>query len=207
MSGRDYILWFWCSAIFSIKSGWPFLRPGLFGWHDIWWWLACFLPSVPPITLALLPDEWNSSRAELRRAASPGMGAPAKATAEALEDRFPLLVECLSGQPEQIRTSLTARFQPVKANLEFALAVAPDAAGRLLEETRNGGFEVTTGEQGALVSVYGAGLVRPDKVDELAGRLIAAAAPGQTVKIAFRDAEGLLHFAEHHSERTAATGA
>ena len=130
-----------------------------------------------------------------------------KATAEALEDRFPLLVECLSGQPEQIRTSLTARFQPVKANLEFALAVAPDAAGRLLEETRNGGFEVTTGEQGALVSVYGAGLVRPDKVDELAGRLIAAAAPGQTVKIAFRDAEGLLHFAEHHSERTAATGA
>ena len=172
-----------------------------------WWWCAYFFPFVTPIVLALLPDKWNAPRAELRRAFSAAGGAAAKAATGAFEDRFPLLVESASGQAAETQAGLTARFRTVKANLEFTVAVVQDTAARLLLEARKLGFEMATGEQGALILVYGAGLVPPNKVDQLAAWLTGAAAPGQRMRMAFRDAEGFLNFIEHRPEEAAGLGA
>jgi hypothetical protein len=179
-----------------------------FGRDDNWWWVcAYFFPFVTPIVLALLPDNPNSPHAEMRRAARESRGAPAKAATGTFEDRFPLLVECMSGQAAETQAGLRERFLKVKSNLEFTVASAPGTASRLIEEAPQRGFALSTGALGPLVWVYGAGLVPQRDVDEVANWLTAACAPGQKVKVAFRDPEGMLHLVEHHPEHAAGAGA
>ncbi len=124
-----------------------------------------------------------------------------------LAERFPLLTQCLVGQPEAARAGLQAYFQGVTANFEFLLGVNPIAVAWLLAEARNRGFVVWTGACGNTPIVYGAGLVRANALEEAGRWLALAGAPGQTLSIAFRDGERPLQLIERRIDRAAGAGA
>jgi len=167
---------------------------------DLWGIGAFFFPLITPVVLALLPEDPNSASARLRAGSGAG---PAKASQGPFEERFPLLTQCLEGQPEATRAGLRAHFQGVKANLEFLLPTTGAALPRLLTEAQQRAFAVWMGDSGNVPLVYGAGLVRQTAVEETERWLATAGAPGQKLTVAFRDAEGILRFFEHRFEQAA----
>lgn len=185
-------------AMFVVSSG----VGALVRWHanqnnrdgNLWGMGAFFLPLVTPILLALLPEDPNSGIAQLRTGSGAGR---AKAAEGSFEERFPLLTECLAGQPEVTRVGLKARFRAVKTNFEFLLPTSSEEISRLLAEAQDRGFVIWTGISGGVPLVYGAGLVRSSAVDETSRWLSSAGASGQKLAITFRDAEGILRIMEH----------
>ena len=194
-------------ALLVVSSG----VGALVRWHarqndrdgDLWGFGAFFFPLITPIVLALLPLDPYSASSQLRASSQTGRATPAKGR---FEERFPLLTQCLEAQTEATRAGMRARFQAVKVNFEFLLPTSAVAVSRLLEEARCRGLAAWTGASGNAPLVYGAGLVRPSTVEEAESWLAAAGAPGQKLTIAFRDAEGVLHFIEHRFEQTAGAG-
>lgn len=195
-------------ALLVVSSG----VGALVRWHarqnnrdgDLWGIGAFFFPLITPVVLALLPEDPNSTSARFRAGSREGRAKAAKGT---FEERFPLLTQCLEAQPEATRAGMRAHFHGVKANFEFLLPASAGAVTRLLSEAQGRGFVVWTGASGNAPLVYGAALVRPGTVEEVEGWLAPAGAPGQRLTIAFRDAEGLLHFIEHRFEPAVGAGA
>ena len=167
---------------------------------DFWWWAwGHVFPFITPIVLALLPSRWNASLAEFKRGLRPHWNF-VRAARGSFEERFPLLVRCLAGQPEATRTGLQVHFQGVKVNFEFLLGMHPNSVNRLMWEAQGRGFVVWTGIIESVPLVYGAGLVRPKAVEATARWLASAGAPGQKLTIACRDGTGALKFIENRFE-------
>lgn len=83
----------------------------------------------------------------------------------------------------------------------------PNAFTRLLAKARDRGFVTWTGAIGSVPLVYGAGLVRPNAVEEAGRWLSSAGAPGHKLTIALRGAAGPPQFSELRFEQAAGTGA
>ena len=164
---------------------------------DLWGWGAFVFPMITPVVLALLPEDPNSAGAMLRAGGDGGHAIAAKGP---FVERFPLLTQCLEGQPDLTRAGIVARFKSVKSNFEFLLPTRPEAVTRLLADAQRRGLEVWTGSDGKQPIIYGAGMVRPGKLDETANWLAASGAPGGKLTIAHRDRDGTLRFAEHRFE-------
>ena len=185
-------------VLFVVNSG----VGALVRWHarqnnrdgDLWGLGAFFFPLITPIVLAFMPEDANSAGALLRTDAG---GGRAKAARGPFEERFPLLTRCLEGQPEATRAGLVALFQGVKTNFEFLLSTNPTALTRVLAEAQERGLTVWTATDGKVPLVYGAGMVKPNAVDEAGTWLASAGAPEGKLTIAFRDADGVSRFIEH----------
>ncbi len=164
---------------------------------DLWGIGGFFFPLIVPIVLALMPPDPNSQAAQFRAVSGTTR---AKAAGGSLEERFPLLTQCLAGQPEATRCGLMARFRAVRTNFEFLLPTTQTAIARLLAEAQDRKFVTWTGTNGNVPLVYGAGLVGPAAVEETGRWLSSAGAPGEKLTIAVRDADGVLQFIEHRFE-------
>src|ERR1700690_946445 len=158
---------------------------------DFWWWIAAYLfPFITPIVLAVMPSRWGAPLADFKRGLRPRWNFAAREARGSFEDRFPLLVRCLAGQPEATQAGLQAHFQEVKVNFEFLVGMNRDAVNWLVLEAQDRGFVAWTGVVENVPLVYGAGLVRPKDVDETTRWLGSAGAPGQKLTIPCRDAGG-----------------
>ncbi len=165
---------------------------------DFWWWAAAYVfPFVTPIVLAVMPSRWGAPLADFKRGLRPRWNFTARAARGSFEERFPLLMRCLAGQPEATRAGLEAHFQGVKVNFEFLVGMNRDAVNWLVLEAQDRGFVAWTGVVENVPLVYGAGLVRPKAVDEAAQWLASAGAPGQKLTIACHDAAGAVRFIEN----------
>jgi len=165
---------------------------------DFWWWIAAYLfPFITPIVLAAMPSRWGAPLADFKRGLRPSWDFTTQAARGSFEERFPLLMRCLAGQPEATRAGLQAHFQDVKVNFEFLVGMNRDAVNWLLVEAQDRGFVAWTGVVENVPLVYGAGLVRPKAVDETIRWLASAGAAGQQLTIACRDAGGSVRFIEN----------
>jgi hypothetical protein len=164
------------------------------------------LPLVTPVILALLPLDPYLTYSNWR-SGMPGALGFGKSAHGSFEDRFPLLIQSLAGQPEATRAGMKALFRGVRVNFEFLLGAHPSAVARLLAEAKNCGFVTWTGVSGNAPLVYGAGMVRPKAVEDTVRWLAAAGAPGQKLMIAFRDEAGLPQFREQRCGTVAGAGA
>jgi hypothetical protein len=169
---------------------------------ELWRYLTILFPFIAPVVLALLPLDPSVAQSVIGSSMG-GLDSPAKAAKGPFEERFPLLTQCLADQPAQVQVGLRVRYQRVKASFEFLLPVHPSAEARLLAEAENCRLVTWTGTSGSLSLIYGAGLVRPNAVEETSRWLAAAVAPGQKLMIAYRDAAGLQQFTEHRIDRAA----
>jgi len=165
---------------------------------DYWWWVAAYVfPFITPIVLAVMPSRWGAPLANFKRGLRPRWDFTNRAARGSFEERFPLLMRCLAGQPEATRAGLEAHFQGVRVNFEFLVGVNRHAVTLLVLEARDRGFVTWTGIIESVPLVYGAGMVRPKAVDEAARWLASAGAPGQKLTIACRDAGGAVRFIEN----------
>jgi hypothetical protein len=165
---------------------------------DYWWWVAAYVfPFITPIVLAVMPSRWGAPLVNFKRGLRPHWDFTTRAARGSFEERFPLLLRCLEGQPEATRAGLEAHFQVVKVNFEFLVGVNRDGVTRLVLEAQDRGFVVWTGIIENVPLVYGAGLVRPKAVDETSRWLASAGVSGQKLTIACRDAAGAVRFIEN----------
>jgi hypothetical protein len=169
------------------------------GQEAFWWGLGAMgAPFVVPLVLACMPERWDSTAAVMRRTtAAPATteGAPVKGP---IEERLPLLARCLASAPEEIRAEQKSRFARVAANLEFSLCVDKGTAERIPAEAASRDFNVWMSAGEGATHVYGAGRVPLARRDAIVDWLHKASAPGQVLRVSFRDAEGIVGMTEYH---------
>jgi hypothetical protein len=169
------------------------------GREAFWWGLGAMgAPFVVPLVLACMPEKWDSTSAVLRRTT----GAPATTESAPvkgpIEERLPLLARCLAGAPEETRAEQKGRFARVAANLEFSLCVDKGTAERIPAEAASRDISVWMNAGAAVTHVYGAGKVPLARRDATLDWLHKAGAPGQVLRVSFRDAEGIVGMTEYH---------
>jgi hypothetical protein len=159
------------------------------GEEAFWWGLGA---------MACMPEKWDSTSAVLRRTT----GAPATTESAPvkgpIEERLPLLARCLAGAPEETRAEQKGRFARVAANLELSLCVDKGAAERIPAEAASRDISVWMNAGEAVTHVYGAGRVPLARRDTIVDWLHKAGAPGQVLRVSFRDAEGIVGMTEYH---------
>lgn len=164
------------------------------------WGMGAFaVPYVTPLILAFMPPNPGSVVAKYRQNTAPRRAVEKSATGS-FEERFPLLERSLSKAPDMTRQEQRTRFGPVTSNFEFILTANGSAVDGLAAEsiTRKLTVWIDGQDDTGQVQVYGAGVVRPEDIEQATAWLRLHAASGTKLDIATRDLDGRLRFFEYH---------
>jgi hypothetical protein len=82
--------------------------------------------------------------------------------------------------------------------MEFSIWVPASAAGSIATEAASKEFNIWMSAGQGATHLYGAGKIPPARRDATLDWLHKASAPGQVVRVSFRDAEGILGMTEFH---------
>jgi hypothetical protein len=162
-----------------------------------WAGASFFFPFCTPLILGFMSPKYNSTADVIRRMTAPPPRA--KGASGVFEERFPLLQRCLSGMPEATCAEQRARFTAVESNYEFSLPVSRSALDRMLAEAASRNFTVWTQAGDAETQVYGAGLMQPAGIDDVATWLRGTGASGGKLSIIWRQPDGMPKIFEYYS--------
>jgi hypothetical protein len=163
----------------------------------VWGGFSFFFPFATPLVLAFQSPKYNSTADVIQRMQQGP--AKAKAATGSFSDRFPLLAEYLQGRPEANWAEQKARFEAVRTNYEFLLAIDPNAGIRMTAEAFNRRMTTWTDSTEAETKLFGAGFVEMKDLEQTAQWLKAGAVSGSKLSVRWRQPDGVVKSLEYYA--------
>jgi hypothetical protein len=163
----------------------------------VWAGFSFFFPFATPLVLAFRSPKYNSTADVVRRMQQGP--AKAKAATGPFNERFPLLTQYLQGRPEADWAEQKARFDPVRANYEFLLAVDPNARVRMMAEASTRHMTTWTDTTESGTKLFGAAFVELKDLEEVAKWLKGGAVSGEKLSIVWRQPDGVIKSLEYYA--------